>query len=56
LVPSVVASDEQNLVLNPAHPRFHEVHILTKQRIVLDKRLYSTPEKQRLSGQRKKKK
>jgi RES domain-containing protein len=56
LVPSVVASDEKNLVLNPSHPRFQEVSILTKRRIVLDKRLYSTPAKQRPSAQRKKKK
>jgi RES domain-containing protein len=56
LVPSVVASDEKNLILNPSHPRFEEVRILTKQRIVLDKRLYSTPEKRRPRAQRKKKK
>lgn len=56
LVPSVVASDEKNVVLNPSHPRFQEVRILTKQRIVLDKRLYSIPEKSRPSTQRRKKK
>jgi RES domain-containing protein len=56
LVPSVVASDEKNLVLNPLHPRFEEVRILTRRRIVLDKRLYSLPVKQRPSVQRKKKK
>lgn len=56
LVPSVVASDEKNLVLNPTHPRFQEVRILTKRRIVLDKRLYSVPAKPRQSAQRKKKK
>ncbi len=54
LVPSVVASDEKNLVLNPTHPRFREVRILTKRRIVLDKRLYSAPAKPRRSAQRKK--
>jgi RES domain-containing protein len=54
LVPSVVASDEQNVVLNPSHPRFPEVRVLTKRRIVLDKRLYSAPEKRRPSAQRKK--
>ena len=39
LVPSVVASEEKNLVLNPSHPRFQEVHVLSKRRVVLDKRL-----------------
>lgn len=52
LLPSVVASDEKNVILNPSHPRFQEVRVLSKRRIVLDKRLYSMPEKQR----RKKKK
>ena len=52
LLPSVVASDEKNVILNPSHLRFQEVRILSKRRIVLDKRLYSMPEKQR----RKKKK
>ncbi|HEY6925853.1 MAG TPA: RES family NAD+ phosphorylase [Steroidobacteraceae bacterium] len=56
LVPSVIAPDEKNVVLNPSHPRFQEVRILTKRRIVLDKRLYSLPEKQRSSAPRKKKK
>jgi RES domain-containing protein len=52
LIPSVVASDEKNVILNPSHPRFQKVRVLSKRRIVLDKRLYSMPEKQR----RKKKK
>lgn len=55
LIPSVVASDDKNLVLNPAHARFKEVRILSKRRIVLDKRLYSTPEKLRPSTGRKSK-
>lgn len=55
LVPSVVASDEKNLVLNPSHPRFREVNILTERRIVLDKRLYSMPAKQRHRAPTKKK-
>jgi RES domain-containing protein len=55
LVPSVVASDEKNLILNPSHTRFQEVSVLTKRRIVLDKRLYSMPAKQRPRAQRKKK-
>jgi RES domain-containing protein len=54
LVPSVVASDEKNLVLNPSHPRFQEVSILTKRRVALDKRLYSMPAKQRPGAQKKK--
>ena len=56
LVPSVVASEEKNLVLNPLHPRFQEVRVVSKQRVVLDKRLYSVPAKHRPSVQRKKKK
>ena len=56
LVPSVVASEEQNLVLNPSHPRFQEVHVLSRQRVVLDKRLYSIPAKRSSSAQKKKKK
>jgi RES domain-containing protein len=56
LVPSVVASDERNLILNPSHPRFVEVHILTKQRRLLDKRLCSMPAKQRPSARATKKK
>jgi RES domain-containing protein len=56
LVPSVVASEEKNLVLNPFHPRFQEVRAVSKQRVVLDKRLYSVPTKQRPIVQRKKKK
>ena len=56
LVPSVVASDEKNLVLNPSHARFKEVRVLTKRRIVLDKRLYSMPEKHRLSARGRKRK
>jgi RES domain-containing protein len=55
LVPSVVASEEKNLMLNPLHPRFQEVRVLSKQRVVLDKRLYSVPAKRRSSAQRKKK-
>jgi RES domain-containing protein len=55
LVPSVVASEEQNLILNPSHPRFSEVRVLSKQRVVLDKRLYSLPAKRRSSTPRKKK-
>ena len=55
LVPSVVASEEQNLMLNPLHPRFQEVRVLSKQRVVLDKRLYSVPAKRRSSAQKKKK-
>jgi hypothetical protein len=36
----VVASDENHLILNPSHPRFQEVRVLSKQRVVLDRRLY----------------
>ena len=55
LVPSVVASEEKNLVLNPSHPRFQEVRVLSRQRVILDKRLYSIPGK-RPSGAPAKKK
>lgn len=41
LVPSVVAQEERNLVLNPAHVRFKEVRIASKERIKLDMRLYA---------------
>jgi len=54
LVPSVVASEEKNLVLNPSHPRFQEVRVLSKRRVMLDKRLYSTPTKRRSSAHKKK--
>jgi RES domain-containing protein len=55
LVPSVVASEEKNLMLNPLHSRFQEVRVLSKQRVVLDKRLYSVPAKRLSRAQRKKK-
>jgi RES domain-containing protein len=32
LVPSVIASEEHNLLLNPEHPRFNEVKVLRKSR------------------------
>ena len=56
LVPSVVASEEKNLILNTSHPRFQEVRVLSKRRVVLDKRLYSIPAKRRPSARRTKKK
>jgi RES domain-containing protein len=40
LVPSVIASDEKNLMLNPAHKRFKEVQIVSSERVKLDLRLY----------------
>lgn len=40
LVPSVIASEERNLLLNPAHPRFREVRLLRKSQVRLDMRLY----------------
>lgn len=40
LVPSVIASEERNLLLNPAHPRFDEVRVLSKSRVQMDLRLY----------------
>jgi RES domain-containing protein len=55
LVPSVVASEERNLILNPSHPRFPEVRISSKRRVMLDKRLYSSPTKQLTKAPKKKK-
>jgi RES domain-containing protein len=40
LVPSVIASDERNLLLNPAHPRFKDVRVVSKTRVQMDLRLY----------------
>jgi RES domain-containing protein len=40
LVPSVIASEERNLLLNPAHARFKEVKVLRKSRVRMDMRLY----------------
>jgi len=56
LVPSVVASEEKNLVLNPSHPRFQEVRVLSKRRVLLDKRLYTIPAKRGPRSQRTRKK
>jgi RES domain-containing protein len=56
LVPSVVASEEKNLVLNPSHRRFQEVRVLSKRRVMLDKRLYTIPAKREPGSQRKRKK
>jgi RES domain-containing protein len=41
LVPSVIASEERNLLLNPAHDRFREVHVVSKEQVTLDMRLYA---------------
>jgi RES domain-containing protein len=43
LVPSVIATEERNLLLNPAHPRFGEVRVLKKSRVRMDVRLYQQP-------------
>jgi len=40
LVPSVIAMEERNLLLNPAHLRFREVRVIRKGRIRMDVRLY----------------
>jgi RES domain-containing protein len=49
LVPSVIVAAEKNLVLNPAHERFKEVRIVTKQRVKLDTRLFAPQSKRRAS-------
>ncbi|MBS0416844.1 MAG: RES family NAD+ phosphorylase [Proteobacteria bacterium] len=56
LVPSVVASEEKNLILNPSHPRFQEIQVISKQRVMLDKRLYSLTRATRTASYRKAKK
>lgn len=40
LVPSVIACEERNILLNPAHPRFKELQVVRKSRVQLDMRLY----------------
>jgi RES domain-containing protein len=47
LVPSVIATAESNLLLNPAHEQFKEVRVISRERVTLDRRLYVvvTPEK-----------
>jgi RES domain-containing protein len=42
LVPSVIATEERNVLLNPAHARFKEVRVVKKTRVRLDTRLYTT--------------
>jgi len=56
LVPSVVASEEKNLMINPSHPRFQEIRVISKQRVMLDKRLYSVAPTTRSGAHRKAKK
>ena len=41
LVPSVIATEERNLVLNPAHSRFKEARVVSQERVTLDMRLYA---------------
>jgi RES domain-containing protein len=41
LVPSVIAPEEKNLLLNPAHERFDQVRVVSKERMQLDSRLYA---------------
>jgi RES domain-containing protein len=53
LVPSVVASEEKNVMLNPSYPRFQEIRVISKQRVTLDKRLHSVPTTTRSSTHRK---
>jgi hypothetical protein len=51
-----VASEEKNLMLNPSHPRFQEIRVVSKQRVMLDKRPYPVPTKTRSVTRRKAKK
>jgi len=41
LVPSVIASEERNLILNPAHDRLKDVRLVSKDRVTLDMRLFA---------------
>ncbi len=40
LVPSIIAPEERNLLMKPAHARFSEVRVLKKSRVHMDMRLY----------------
>jgi RES domain-containing protein len=51
LVPSVIASEESNLVLNPAHDRFKEVRLISTMRVTMDLRLYIVPAGKRIKRQ-----
>jgi RES domain-containing protein len=41
LVPSVIAAEERNLVLNPTHPRFKDVQVVSRSRVQMDMRLFA---------------
>ena len=56
LLPSAVASEEKNLMLNQSHPKFQEIRVISKQRVMLDKRLDSEPTKTGSTTRRKAKK
>jgi RES domain-containing protein len=47
LVPSVIAPEEKNLLLNPEHEQFDAVRVLAKERIQLDSRLYAGTKERR---------
>ena len=38
-VPSLVMPHDRNVLINPAHPRFAEVAVVTRERVTLDPRL-----------------
>jgi len=38
-LPSILIPEETNYLLNPAHPAWHDVHILKHRRLRLDPRL-----------------
>ena len=40
-VPSVLMAEEYNFLLNPAHPEFKKVKIVTERTIMVDERLFS---------------
>jgi RES domain-containing protein len=53
LVPSVIAREERNLVLNPSHERFDELRVVSKERVTLDSRLYTTQSGRRAAARKK---
>jgi RES domain-containing protein len=53
LVPSVIAREERNLVLNPSHDRFDEVRVVSKERVRLDSRLYAPRSRRRAAARKK---
>jgi RES domain-containing protein len=41
-VPSAVARHESSLLINPAHPRFPEIKLVSEEALVIDSRLFAS--------------